>query len=413
MLTDRILLERVEKYLSFIYWNDINLTHQLIYKTYVIDNLLVYEPHGFTRPHIHEIIQNTSDYFTKTTQIGTAFSPSWSTKWFHFSINYEPILSDLLNRDDLQIGLIWDSNSEAIIYDENGQHIQAFTGGNGHDRRDFCYLSPPSSGSLSKKYYIEMACNEMFGNGANGMIRPPNPNKSFTLSDIKVVLINSFAYDLFWDLTVMYDLAKSLPSTHPTQRQLLSLMNEIINITNLTDQNSIKLSHQMAQDFFSSHNNCKVNHDIYAFGHCHIDTAWLWPYSETRRKVARSWATQLLLLKKYPEYRFVASQTVQYEWLLEDHPQLFQRLKESVNEGKFIPVGGTYVEFDANLPSGESMVRQFLYGTKFLKDHFNIIPKTFWLPDTFGYSSQLPQIIRGFNMNYFLSQKLSWNLINK
>lgn len=258
-----------------------------------------------------------------------------------------------------------------------------------------------------------MACNEMFGNGNNGMIKPPNPNKCFNLSTVSVVIINKIAYDLYWDLVVMYDLAKSLPSTSPTYRNLLRIMNEIINKTNLKDNTSVEQSHLIATEFFNNNSNCKINHDIYALGHCHIDTAWLWPYAETRRKVARSWATQLNLLKLYPEYRFVASQTVQYEWLLEDSPNLFNRIKESVINGNFIPIGGTYVEFDANIPSGESMIRQFFYGMKFLKEQFNIIPKIFWLPDTFGYSSQLPQIMKGFGIDFFLSQKLSWNLINK
>jgi alpha-mannosidase len=417
MLTDRILFERVEKWLSPLYWSDINI-HSVLYHKQIhipLTNLEVYEPNGFEQPNIQTIIQQQFELFHPTS-IGTDFTPSWSTKWFKFQIQFP----EDFNPTDQTIALLWDSNSEAILYHCSGRQIQAFTGGGGGDRRDLCIfnkedLQDPKDLMQefnTASFFVEMACNGMFGNGQDGMIHPPNPNKSFTLSDARIVLLNTDAYALYWDLTVMCDMFKSLPATSPTSRQLLRLMNEIMNKTNLQDSSSLGAAHHLALNFFQDGCTSKVNHDLYAFGHCHIDTAWLWPYLETRRKVARSWATQLHLLKSYPEYRFVASQTVQFEWLLEDHPQLFARVKEAVHEGSFIPVGGTYVEFDANLPSGESMVRQFLYGRKFLKSHFEIVPKIFWLPDTFGYSSQLPQIMKGFGMDFFLSQKLSWNLIN-
>jgi alpha-mannosidase len=416
MLTDRILFERVEKWLSPLYWSDINI-HSVLYHKHInisIRNLQVYEPNGLEQPNIQTILQQQADIFHPTS-LGTEFTPSWSTKWFKFQIQYPESFTPM----DHTIALLWDSNSEAIVYNSSGKQIQAFTGGSGHDRRDLCIFTNQEDLTSTEEedpkditLFVEMACNGMFGNGQNGMIRPPDPNKSFTLSDVQIVILNTEAYDLYWDLIVMCDLFKSLPSTNPTSRSLLRLMNEIMNQTNLQESSSLKSAHQIALSFFHQNSDCKVNHDLYAFGHCHIDTAWLWPYIETRRKVARSWVTQLHLFESYPEYRFVASQTVQYEWLLEDHPQLFDRVKKAVQDGNFIPIGGTYVEFDANLPSGESMIRQFLYGMEFLKFHFEIIPKTFWLPDTFGYSSQLPQIMKGFGIDFFLSQKLSWNLIN-
>lgn len=148
----------------------------------------------------------------------------------------------------------------------------------------------------------------------------------------------------------------------------------------------------------------------------HIDTAWLWPYAETRRKIARSWATQLLLIDQYHEsvgYKFGASQAVQYAWLKEDYPSLFARVKQAVKRGTFLPLGGTWVEMDCNIPSGESFCRQFLQGQRFFKKEFGAYCDEFWLPDTFGYSAQLPQIVRHSGIRYFLTQKLSWNLINK
>ena len=151
---------------------------------------------------------------------------------------------------------------------------------------------------------------------------------------------------------------------------------------------------------------------VYAIGHCHIDTCWLWPWAETKRKIARSWSNQCDLMDRYPEHRFTCSQAQQYKWLEQLYPSLYDRVKAKVKKGTFQPIGGSWVEHDTNMPSGESLVRQFLYGQRFFESHFGERCTTFWLPDTFGYSSQLPQLCRLAGMSRFFTQKLSWNNIN-
>ena len=143
------------------------------------------------------------------------------------------------------------------------------------------------------------------------------------------------------------------------------------------------------------------------------NVAWLWPYRETRRKCGRSWVSQLRLSEMYPEYRFAISQAQQLEWVKEDYPTLFEEIKEAVARGSFVMVGGTWVEMDCNLPSGESIVRQFLYGQRLFAKEFGAQCNIFWLPDTFGYSAQIPQIMKLCEIPYFLTQKLSWNQFNK
>lgn len=151
---------------------------------------------------------------------------------------------------------------------------------------------------------------------------------------------------------------------------------------------------------------------MYAIGHCHIDTCWLWPFAETKRKVARSWSNQCDLMDRYPEHRFTCSQAQQFKWLEQYYPSVFERVKTYVRKGRFHPIGGSWVEHDTNLPSGESLVRQFLYGQRLFESRFGERCRTFWLPDTFGYSSQLPQLCRLAGMERFFTQKLSWNNIN-
>jgi alpha-mannosidase len=150
--------------------------------------------------------------------------------------------------------------------------------------------------------------------------------------------------------------------------------------------------------------------------HACADCAWLWPFDETERKVGRSWATALAYMDGADcadGYTFAASQAWQFAVCEARYPDLFERLKAAVARKRFIPVGGSWVEFDANMPSGESLVRQLVMGTSYFKEKFGATPKVFWLPDTFGYSSQLPQLLRQCGMPYFLTQKLSWNLVNK
>jgi alpha-mannosidase len=155
------------------------------------------------------------------------------------------------------------------------------------------------------------------------------------------------------------------------------------------------------------------SHRITAVGHAHIDTAWEWPVREARRKVARSWSTQLALLDQYPDYIFAASQPLQYSWMKESYPDIYRRVKEKVDAGRWEPVGAMWVEADCNLPSGESLVRQLLHGKRFFMQEFGYETRILWLPDAFGYPGNLPQLMAEAGCDFFLTQKLSWNDTNK
>lgn len=139
----------------------------------------------------------------------------------------------------------------------------------------------------------------------------------------------------------------------------------------------------------------------------HIDTAWLWRYTHTQQKIARSWSTQCDLMDRYPNYSFAASSAQQYAWLKELYPDTFDQVSKRVSEGRFVPVGGAWVEHDCMIPSGESFVRQYLYGQQYFRDNFGLRCREAWLPDTFGYASQLPQILRLCGLDYFFTQKVS------
>ena len=155
------------------------------------------------------------------------------------------------------------------------------------------------------------------------------------------------------------------------------------------------------------------SHTITAVGHAHIDTAWEWPIREAKRKVARSWSTQLALMDEYPDYVFAASQPAQYEWMKQLYPDIYRRIREKVATGQWEPVGAMWVEADCNLPSGESLARQLLHGKRFFMRELGYETKVLWLPDVFGYPGNLPQLMAEAGCDFFLTQKLSWNDTNK
>jgi alpha-mannosidase len=148
---------------------------------------------------------------------------------------------------------------------------------------------------------------------------------------------------------------------------------------------------------------------MFVFGHSHIDVAWLWPLAETERKCVRTFATQLALMERYPEYRFLQSQPHLYWMVKNRYPDLYERIKQAVARGQWIPEGGMWVEADTNISSGESLIRQFIHGKRFFRDEFGVECKMLWLPDVFGYSGNMPQIMKGCGIQFFSTAKIFWS----
>ena len=148
---------------------------------------------------------------------------------------------------------------------------------------------------------------------------------------------------------------------------------------------------------------------VHLVGHSHIDVVWLWTLAETRRKCARTFSTMLRLMERYPRFEFAQTQAQLYEFVKQDHPGLYAQVRERVREGRWEPVGCTWVEPDCNIPNGESLVRQVVYGRRFFVREFGGAGDTLWLPDTFGYAWSLPQILRLGGIRNFFTTKLLWN----
>eukprot|EP01084_Bolivina_argentea_P045266 83330_1 len=416
--------DRISKFLDDTQWTDCNLSkHRLYYEKCAPVSMEVYSPDPKIelRPLFNTVMKQSK--WTKC-KVNDSFGPSWSSHWFKLVLNPKESWDK-----NGEIHLIWNSNTEATLWNENGKCLQGLAGGTDQIREEYMF---DSNTKYPLTVYVEMACSNRFGVG-DDFLGPPPPDKTYKVEKCELGLFNRKAWDLIWDLRVIQDLIKKLDKKSQQRLQILRATNNILNIIDPLDENTYAKGRQLAGKILygnnynseqkyddKNDNNIAIDeHIIYAVANCHIDTAWLWPYGETRRKVIRSWSSQLRLMQLYNtsqnnlNYQFTASQAQQFQWLLEDCPELFKRIQEHSANNTFHIVGGTWVEMDGNIPSGEGFVRQFLYGQEFYLKHFGRRCKIFWLPDTFGYSGQLPQIIRQSDIDYFLTQKLSWNLINK
>ncbi|KAG2432931.1 hypothetical protein HXX76_008661 [Chlamydomonas incerta] len=336
----------------------------------------------------------------RPTAVGEAFGPSWTTHWFRVRAR---VPADWAGEGPLMFR--WDSGSEAMLYLDGPTPRQGIT-----DQRNEYMLAPAAVAGQELVFYVEMAANGMFGNTTDGIL-PPNEDRYFTLKAAELAVPDLEVTGLYHDLRALTGLARELPVGTATGEAALYTANKIVNTYRRGDPQSVAACRALAASVLAVRDPGD-RMQVHAVGHCHIDTAWLWPFSETHRKTARSWSSQLRLAERYPWHVFTASSAQQYEWLQQDYPGLFTEIQAAAGRGSFVPVGGTWVEMDTNVPSGESLVRQFLFGQRFFQRHFGAPCDVFWLPDTFGYSGQLPQIAAGAGIRYFLTQKLSWNNIN-
>ncbi|KAF2831734.1 hypothetical protein CC86DRAFT_452695 [Ophiobolus disseminans] len=372
-------------------------------------NLSVYSPPDLSRP----LFKDATSHEFQPTKVGESFGPSWSTHWFRVQLT---VPKNMLKKKRLEF--IWDANNEGLIWTEDGDTVHGLTGGG---ERVEWILPDAFRDGKEHTFYIEMACNGMFGNAPGGdSIQPPDPNRYYQLHTADIVAVNLEARGLYFDFWEISDAAREFPEDSVQGHEAQQVANRIIDtfIAGAGSNDSIARARKIATEFLGD----KVDsHKVYesdqeaivsGIGYCHIDTCWLWPFAETKRKVNRSWSSQCDLIERYPELRFCCSQAQQYKWLEQDYSSTFDRVKKKIKEGSFQPIGGSWVEHDTNLPGGESLIRQFLYGQRYFESKFGQRCKTFWLPDTFGYSTQLPQVCRISGMTRFLTQKLSWNNIN-
>lgn len=225
---------------------------------------------------------------------------------------------------------------------------------------------------------------------------------------------------LFYNLSVPAEVLSLTDDNTLDYIELLNYLNTTLNLLDWRNNNLSKKSVLVANEYIENNfyrlycgKGTNSNVTVSAVGHTHIDVAWLWTRRQTDEKAQRSFANALALMERYPDYTFLASQPYLYAAVKRESPALYKKIKKSITEGRWEAEGCMWVEPDCNIPSGESLVRQILYGKKFFKDEFGKENKILWLPDVFGYSTALPQILKKSGVEYFVTSKISWNDANK
>ncbi|RRD96232.1 alpha-mannosidase [Clostridiales bacterium COT073_COT-073] len=223
---------------------------------------------------------------------------------------------------------------------------------------------------------------------------------------------------LYYDLLVPYQVTCLLEPEDTLYLKQISILNQTINLLDLRKPGSpefyqsLKQADQYLQEQIYEQPGL-AEALVYCVGHTHIDIAWLWTLSVTKDKAVRSFSTVLELMRRYPEYIFMSSQPQLYQYVKENAPEIYEQIRMRIAEGRWEAEGGMFVEPDCNLASGESLVRQFLIGKTFFKEEFGRDNVILWLPDVFGYSAALPQIMDKCGIRYFMTTKISWNEYNK
>ena len=224
---------------------------------------------------------------------------------------------------------------------------------------------------------------------------------------------NEDAYQLYMDVATLSALLTTLDETSLRAAKIAKALQEFTLIADFEQPRegriaSYKAAREALRPVMEAKNGSSAP-VFYAVGNAHLDLAWLWPMAETYRKTERTFAAQLRLIEEYPEYKFIQSQPASYEMCKKYYPELFARIKEAVKGGQWIADGAMWVEPDTNMASGEALIRQLIHGKRYYKEEFDVDSKVLWLPDTFGYTAALPQILKGCGVDYLVTQKIFWS----
>ncbi|MCR2826016.1 alpha-mannosidase [Microbacterium sp. zg.Y909] len=348
-------------------------------------------------------------------EVGGRWGKPWGTVWFHVTGTVPAGWSDAPGTSvELVVDLGFDVSApgfqaEALVFRPDGTIVKAIEPLN---------ATVPIEGD-EVDLYIEAAGNPSV---AGTFTFAPTPlgdpatagdEPIYRLAGLELALRDREVWELAQDITALRGLVDQLDPDRTRHARVLAALGRAVDALDPDDvAGTATASRTQLADVLASPA-AASSHHITAVGHAHIDSAWLWPTRETVRKVARTFSNVLDLIDRDEDFVFAASSAQQYAWLEEHYPALFARVAEAVKAGRFVPVGGMWVESDTNMPGSEALARQFVEGKRFFLEKFAVEPLEVWLPDSFGYSAALPQIIAQAGSRWFLTQKISWNETNR
>ncbi|MCP2635961.1 glycosyl hydrolase-related protein [Microbacterium sp. HD4P20] len=357
-----------------------------------------------------------------TVDAGEPWGRAWGTTWFLVDGEIPTAWGDRAGRIELSLDLGFSQakpgfQCEGLVRTPDGRAVKGLEPRNHH--------VPLEAGPGSTfRYYVEAASNPDLSGGDDfksvTAFRPTSAGDAATageeplyrLGRCEVRLVDTGVEELRREVAILCGLARELTDSDPRRARILDGVERALYAINPDEpSNGVEAARGILRPLLASPA-APSAHRIVATGHAHIDSAWLWPARETVRKVARTFANVLELMDRDADLTFVSSSAQHFAWVKQNDPELYERVRRRVAEGRFLPVGNMWVESDVNMPSGESLARQLLYGTRFFEDEFGARSDVGWLPDSFGFPASLPQLLRSAGLRWFFTQKMCWNDVN-
>ncbi|MGW1188529.1 alpha-mannosidase [Streptomyces sp. NPDC002559] len=344
--------------------------------------------------------------------VGDPWGPAWGTSWFRVTGRVPEDWAGETVEAVIDLGFARDRpgfSAEALAHRPDGSVVKAL-----NPRNTWLRVGERVTGGEEFTYLLEAAANPeiLDGVSALGDRETAGSEPLYRVERMDVAVFDRQVWELVQDLEVLDQLMRQLPLGSARRWEILRAVEDCLDALDLDDVGaSAPAGRERLRAVLASPAHASA-HRLSAVGHAHIDSAWLWPLRETVRKVARTTSNVVALMDDHPEFVFAMSQAQQLDWLREHRPELYARVREKVAAGQFVPVGGMWVESDTNMPGSEALARQFVHGKRFFLEEFGVETEEVWLPDSFGYSAALPQLVALSGSRWFLTQKISWNTTN-
>jgi len=342
--------------------------------------------------------------------VGESWGPPWGTTWFRIRGQVPAAFADSPVELRLDLGFTEADagfQAEGLVYRADGTPVKAI-----NPRTPWVPIA-----EKQVELYVEAASNptvlDDFHPTSLGDVQTAGRASLYRVTRAELAMFDEQVWQLQQDLEVLGQLAAELPGDDARQWEILRAVDAALDRIDVGDVAATAPASREALVHVLSAPARASAHRISAVGHAHIDSAWLWPVRETVRKVARTASNVVALMAEHPELVYAMSSAQQYAWLRDHRPEVWTEVAKWVGEGRFVPVGGMWVESDTNMPGGEALARQFSHGKRFFLEEFGVETREVWLPDSFGYSAALPQLVALSGSRWFLTQKISWNATNR
>ena len=336
--------------------------------------------------------------------VGMQWGKKWAYAWFRGNVTIGPELAGkrvVFTLNTAEEMLVWVNGREAGAIDKKHRYItltRCAEAGHTYEIHAECYAG----------HGIRNEGAGIVAWGADTVPEPPECQVTVGASHFGVW--NEELFQVAMDYLTLYSLVQKLPEKDLRTMKIVEGLKKFTYIADFElPEPALTASVVEAGKVLKPLMQCRNGStapDYTVFGQSHLDLAWLWPVEETMRKTARTYTNQLALMEEYEDYHFLLCEPPILEWIKELYPQVYQRILEKVREGKFYPEGALWVESDTNIPAGESLIRQFVWGKRWYRENLGVESQMAWMPDTFGFSGALPQIMRKCKIPYFATQKL-------